>query len=262
MQLLNCEMVRKKMIETQQKIEKVEQQIASLPKGELICSKNEGRYKWYLKENGKRKYLPKKKRALAEALAEKKYYIYWLEELKKELDIYKYYLKKYPSDDRSVDSLLLHKGWSELLQNRFASTKLELKRWQNEEYVSCKKHEENLVFTGTQGKKVRSKSEVIIDMLLYKYQIPFHYEERLALNGFEMYPDFTIRHPLTGETMYWEHFGLMDDEVYRNNVYQKMKRYCENGIIPSINLITTYETNDHPLNVDYIESIIKIYFLR
>ena len=85
MQLLNCEMVRKKMIETEQKIEEVEQQIASLPKGELICSKNDGRYKWYLKENGKWKYLPKKKRALAEGLAEKKYYIYWLEELKKVL---------------------------------------------------------------------------------------------------------------------------------------------------------------------------------
>ena len=41
MQLFNCEMVRKKMIETEQKIEKLEQQIAGLPKGELICSKNE-----------------------------------------------------------------------------------------------------------------------------------------------------------------------------------------------------------------------------
>ena len=40
-----------------------------------------------------------------------------------------------------------------------------------------------------------------------------------------------------------------------------MKIYCENGIIPSINLITTYETNDHPLNIDYIESIIKMYYL-
>lgn len=261
MQLLDCEMVRKKMIETEQMIESVEQKIASLPKGELICGKNEGRYKWYVKENGKWKYLPKEKRALAEALAKKKYYIYRLEELEKELDIYKYYLLKFPSENKSAESLLLHKGWSELLQNHFTSTKLELQKWQNEEYVSCRKHEENLVFKGTQGKKLRSKSEVIIDMLLFKYHIPFHYEERLVLNGFELYPDFTIRHPLTGKIMYWEHFGLMDDEGYRNHVYQKMKMYCENGIIPSINLITTYETNDHPLNIDYIESVIKTYFL-
>ena len=254
-------MVRKKIMETEQKIEKIEHQIAGLPKGELICAKNDERYKWYLKENGKQKYLPKKKRALAEALAEKKYYIYWLEELKNELDIYKYYLKKYPDNKRTTDSLLLHKGWGELLKNRFIPTKLELQKWQNEEYISCTKHKENLVFLGTQGKKLRSKSEVIIDMLLYKYQIPFHYEERLILNGIEIYPDFTIRHPLTGKTMYWEHFGLMDDEVYRKNVYQEMKTYCENGIIPSINLITTYETNDHPLNIEYIESIIKTYFL-
>lgn len=261
MELISREMVIRKIVEIEQKIVKIEQQIDGLPKGELICAKNDERYKWYLKENGKRKYIPKKKRALAEALAEKKYYMYWLEELKNEVDIYKYYLKKYPDNKRTTDYLLVHKGWGELLKNRFKSTNLELQKWQNEEYISCTKHKENLVFSGTQGKKLRSKSEVIIDMLLYKYQIPFHYEERLVLNGIEVYPDFTTRHPVTGKVIYWEHYGMMDDEIYRSKVHQKMKIYCENGIIPSINLITTYETNDHPLNIDYIESIIKMYYL-
>lgn len=76
-----------------------------------------------------------------------------------------------------------------------------------------------------------------------------------------MYPDFTIRHPITGEMVYWEHFGLMDEEAYRNSVYKKLKLYCDNGIIPSINLITTYETKQHPLDANHVEAIIKEYFL-
>ena len=109
---------------------------------------------------------------------------------------------------------------------------------------------------------LRSKSEVIIDMLLYKYHIPFRYEAKLELcNGIELYPDFTARHPRKGMTLYWEHFGLMDDEIYRNLACNKIRLYCENDIIPSVNLITTYETKNHPLDVCHVESIIKEYFL-
>lgn len=49
----------------------------------------------------------------------------------------------------------------------------------------------------------------------------------------------------------------MDDEIYRNNACLKLKKYCDNGIIPTINLITTYETNENPLDIEYVELIIK-----
>ena len=37
--------------------------------------------------------------------------------------------------------------------------------------------------------------------------------------------------------------------------------YCENGIIPGINLILTYETKENPLSIDQVEKIVKEYFL-
>lgn len=75
-----------------------------------------------------------------------------------------------------------------------------------------------------------------------------------------IYPDFTVRHPITGERMYWEHFGRMDDPEYREGACKKIKLYCDNGIIPSISLIATFETSDHPLDVERVEKIIKEFF--
>lgn len=111
------------------------------------------------------------------------------------------------------------------------------------------------------GHLVRSKSEAMICHFLYTNQIPFRYECALYLDDHPIYPDFTIRHPETGETCYWEHFGLMDDATYCRNMASKMQLYSTHGIIPSIQLITTYETSEHPLTIDTIQKTIEEYFL-
>ena len=195
MNYLKCENVKKEIDKIKKEIEHVEILLKRLPKGELSCCKNEKRYKWFLRENGTSSYLPKGKRAIAEKLALKKYYTYQLDELKKSLMVYEYYIKKMEGVEGKAENLLLHEEWGELLKKFFTAT------------------------------------------------------------------DFTIRHPITGEMVYWEHFGLMDEEEYRNSVYKKLKFYCDNGIIPSINLITTYETKQHPLDANHVEAIIKEYFL-
>jgi len=96
---------------------------------------------------------------------------------------------------------------------------------------------------------------------LYTNHIPFRYECPLILGDTTLYPDFTIRHPKTGNTYYWEHFGLMDNPTYSQNAYSKLQLYSTHGIIPSINLITTYETKNAPLGTDIVEKIIKHYFM-
>lgn len=109
---------------------------------------------------------------------------------------------------------------------------------------------------------VRSKSEVMIDMILFQNKIPFRYEAPLQLGDTTIYPDFTIRHPHTGDTYYWEHFGLMDDPSYSKNAISKLHLYVNHGIIPSLRLITTYETKESPLSIDKIEKIVKEYFVE
>lgn len=116
-------------------------------------------------------------------------------------------------------------------------------------------NKENLIHKASSGNWVRSKSEAIIDMVLYTNHIPFRYECKLQLGRVTLYPDFTIRHPRTGKLYYWEHFGMMDDETYLKKTCSKIQTYARNGIYPSINLIATFETKEQPWIVTKLCSI-------
>ena len=131
----------------------------------------------------------------------------------------------------------------------------------HESYQKNQKYPEQLIHKSSSGNIVRSKSETIIDMLLYTNKIPFRYEALLQLGESSIFPDFTIRHPKTGDYYYWEHFGMMDNPAYFKKVTPKLDLYISHGIIPSIQLITTYETKEHPLSVDTISHLIEQYFL-
>ena len=52
----------------------------------------------------------------------------------------------------------------------------------------------------------------------------------------------------------------MDDEKYARLAILKLRTYIENGIIPTIDLIVTYETKEHPLDYEAVEKIVKEYF--
>ena len=130
-----------------------------------------------------------------------------------------------------------------------------------ETYEKNQSHPNALRHNCISGNVVRSKSEVLIDHALFTHQIPFRYECALKLGEITIYPDFTIRHPKTGKFYYWEHFGIMDSVSYSQNAYQKLQLYTSNGYIPTINLITTFETNEYPLSMETIENVISHYFL-
>ena len=98
-------------------------------------------------------------------------------------------------------------------------------------------------------------------MCLVKYKIPFRYECALVIDGKIIYPDFVIRHPRTGEYFYWEHFGRMHKPDYAQDSFDKLKKYYKKGLVPGINLITTYESENHPLSMEMVEKIIEYYFL-
>ncbi len=92
---------------------------------------------------------------------------------------------------------------------------------------------------------------------LFENKIPYRYECLMLLDAFSCFPDFTILHPRTKETLIWEHFGLMDEESYAQNFSQKMCCYARNGWIPNQNLITTYETRERPLDARQILAAIE-----
>lgn len=198
------------------------ERLQTYPAGKLIYSQNGKHKKWYISCDGEKIYIPSNQKNTAVSMAEKKYYEVMLQDILQE--------------KRAIQSYL------DLC---------------NKEQTG----EEQLIHPIFNGQKVRSKSETIIATMLHVNKIPFHYEEALHLGKRVIYPDFTIRHPVTGQIYYWEHFGMMDNENYAQVAFRKMQLYNINGIMLSDTLLATYESEEAPLKSNIVENMIQQYFL-
>ena len=247
----------------QTQIEETQQELAALPNGKLTCAQGSYGYKWYHTIDHTRTYLPKSKQSMAEQLAVKKYLKLLLKHLEHEKTALEFYLRHHSdSFQNDITHLTGHPGYQELLASYFQLKSDTAQTWANAPYDRNMKFPEHLVHKTSSGIDVRSKSEAMIALFLHTNRIPFRYECALNVGGVVLYPDFTIMHPKTSKIYYWEHFGLMDDPAYVKNVGSKLQLYMTNGIIPSIQLITTYETKANPLNYDEIVRIGTHSFLR
>lgn len=244
------------------KTKEIKEKLKLLPEGKLICAKNGKHCKWYQSDGSKKTYIPKNNFQLASQLATKKYLSLLLSELEKEKYAIQLYLNHSTGLIRKSDILLTDDSeYKNLLSSYFTPISQELSEWCNSTYERNLKYPENLIHKSSSGNFLRSKSEAIIDSLLFTNKIPYRYEAQLQLDEATIYPDFTIRHPKTGDFYYWEHFGLMDNPTYVKTTYSKLQLYSSHEIIPTINLITTYETKNNPLSIDTIEKTISQYFL-
>ena len=160
-----------------------------------------------------------------------------------------------PKKKRNLAKQLAHKKYLSLLLEHKVQERRAIQF-----YLNHYKIPEKLIHKSWSGNVLRSKSEAIIDMMLFMSQIPFRYECALSLGEIILYPDFTILHPKTGETYYWEHFGMVDNSDYRQAAFSKLQLYIEHKIIPTQNLIVTFETQECPLTSDQVEKVIQHYF--
>lgn len=113
------------------------------------------------------------------------------------------------------------------------------------------------------GIMVRSKAEVIIANALWHYGIPFVYEELFPYrseDGKWLYPDFTIHLP-DGQTIIWEHWGLLDKHNYCLHNAEKLYTYNQNRYVIGKNLIITQDDADGACDSAFIYQIIEQYIL-
>lgn len=244
-------------------IEKISVQLNDLPDGKLLLCRHKGRCKWYQTDGHTRKYISKKNLPLARKLALKKYLILQLKDLRAEQRAIRFYLDHHPNHPERASQLLKpDSDYHELLSPYFTPSFETSTEWMKAPFQQNSSHPEHLIHKSISGNMVRSKSEAIIDTFLYFNKIPYRYECALELKGCTIYPDFTILHPETGQIFYWEHFGLMNDSSYTQKAFSKLQLYVSNGILPSIDLITTYESKDHPLDTELVQKIISHYFTK
>lgn len=238
-------------------------QLDKMPEGTIACAKNGSYIKWYVCQDGKRTYLPKRERAYAEQLAYKKYLLYLYEDKLCEKEALDKYVHYHDVKFKQKSQIFVERAeYKQLLSKYFTPLSEQLHSWMNKPYEHNTRYQEHLIHKTNANYAVRSKSEALIDMTLRANKIPFRYECALKLEGITLFPDFTIRHPKTGDFYYWEHFGRMDDACYSKNAYEKLQLYTSHGIVPTINLIVTIETQKHPLCLDTIENKIDEFFMQ
>ena len=232
-------------------IKKLKEIISTLPDGHLTYARNGKYYKWFQSDGKANTYIPAKDKKLAELLGYKKYLTLKLEDMKHEQRALGFYLRHHRDEPGMAATLLLtNDGIRNLITPYLAPLSEELINWSNGPYDTNPRYPEKKIHKTTSGHMVRSKSEAMIAMHLFNNRIPFRYECALTLGDSTYYPDFTLRHPKSGKQFYWE-----------QNTFTKLQTYASYDIIPSINLITTYETRKHPLTSDKIDQIIKEYLL-
>ncbi len=228
--------------------------------GAIICEKRGDNYRYVYKYTRKKKIIRKVLHEAADlSLMKKLVKKYQLQqklfELKRSLAAAQAYAETYESfTERDRQN---QEGFAILVAQIFPKSDYEA--WGSAPYDDSRDfYPEQLIHpTGKGDEKVRSKSEVLIARALQAHGIQYHYEEVTQVGYTTYRPDFTIRHPVTGVIIIWEHFGMMDKDNYACSAADKIRTYMRNGYNQTTNFITTFEDKAHPLDIDTIEDAIN-----
>ena len=232
-------------------ITEAEQEVEAAPEGEIVCWREHGVDKWYHVKNGKRVYIRKSDRSLAEALAYKKYKGFQIVAWNHELAVLRMETKHAPK--KPLSKLLKNAAMADLLQEHLNDGW----KWALEDYETNPLYPEEKKYRSAGGTLVRSKSELIICGLYEKYMVPYRYECRIQIGGHTFYPDFTLCHPQTGTIYLHEHFGMLGNSQYSEEVFKKLRLYNQNGWIMMQNLLISGESAESPLEVQTVENMIR-----
>ncbi len=259
-----------------------EQMLENAPKGTLFIKNINGIDRYYYGESSKSAtYLGNNKTETIRKLQEKNYY----KELKKtaetELETLKK-IKKLKSKIKSVEKVYfdIPKNKRTLIKPYIpaeieeAQKKIEkeLKLWEKEKLIR-RGIPKDLNLITLNGERVRSKSELIIADRLKNAGVPYYYEGKYVFVDDEInstkyfyesefdvfFPDFKVLNTRTGELLFWEHFGLMDNPEYCDSAQFKIETYAKHGFVMGKNLIISMESSKHSLNIKYIDKLIETY---
>ncbi|MCR5118939.1 MAG: hypothetical protein K6B44_04885 [Lachnospiraceae bacterium] len=234
------------------------------PEGRLRISHN-GRYIHYYHvlpgEDKSGKYITDKKSEIVKKLAQKNYTKKFLSTAEKELSRLEHSISLLVNTDADRPYQLLPDKRKELVEPYLMTDELYAAQWEKEEFKASTFMPEGKIFETRKGEKVRSKSEAIIADMLFELGIPYRYEQLLMLKDKKVrYPDFTLLKVKSREVIYLEHFGLLDDEEYRNGCMNKLREYMSSGIYPGKNLMVTFESSDNPLDIGAIRKMFRELF--
>ena len=238
-----------------------EKRFAKAPEGKLRISRSNKYVRFYNvtgDDSKSGKYISSKETEIAARLAQKEYDNEILRKTDKELyciELYENIVKKGTFEDVFGALSDIRKG---LVQPIYLPDDQFVKNWLARDYEKMGFAEGEPAYDTDAGARVRSKSEALISNALERWAVPQLYEVPLVLKGYgKVRPDFLVLNVRTRQEFVWEHFGMLDDPVYLENAMKKIEAYIENGYMPGINLIITFESSKHPLDLRTVNKLIE-----
>lgn len=240
-----------------------EKALMRVPEGTLRISNNKNHPQYYHRQGPKDlkgTYIKAEEYHLARRLAQKDYDRKVLRFIEKELKAIEKFFNHYPSLNPEQIYESLHPERQKLIIPIRETDEQFIQNWQSVEYTGKGFKADAPELYTAKGERVRSKSEVMIADLLNKENIPYRYEYPVELKGIgKVYPDFLLLHVKKREEIYYEHFGMMDDEEYTEKAMRKIMLYEQNGIFLGEKLIVTFETKKSPLNQKSVRRMLDHY---
>lgn len=245
-------------------VKKAKRQLRDAPTGTLRMSKSHGNLQYYRCTGEKKSgtYINKNDVELAKQLAQKSYNEKVLKLAEKRLMQIQKITKDY--NENEIEAIYFEERLErqELIEPIEPTWKQKVEEWKLKEYKGKGFREDTPIILTEKGERVRSKSEKILADYFFRNGIEYKYECPLYLNGVgTVYPDFTFLSQKTGQEIYWEHSGRVDDPVYARNMVKKIQAYEKNEIFLGERLILTYETEQTVLNTGNIEQLAKRYLI-
>lgn len=263
-QLKLKEMVTMERERCVKKIKQMEGEMRWLPEGHL-SSKNNNYYQVIYDKGMRSQQIISKKNTdhdqLVSDLKRKRHIVKALPILKANLKSYDKFLEKI----LTYDMCEISAGMAEIYRDfDFSQLLLEgdvyERGWSDIDYVRNLSYPENLRHRSENGVATRSKSEAMIATKLEQADLKFRYDSVEKFGMFTYSPDFKILHTKQRRFIYWEHFGMMDDDEYACKAMKKIQDYGKCGLHVGDNLIITWETKATPLTYEVITDQIESAF--
>ena len=258
--------LKKKRDEWEKLKEKLEGSLKKAPGGKIYMRRQKGKYpQYYFKDpaSGAEEYIRKQETSRIQALFQKEYDQKCLSSVTENLNELDRFMKRMNPENFEDLYEFMPAGQKEWVQPVIVPDEIFARDWQRKMEEKKAGIPSAYPLTGEivteNGEWVRSKSEKIIADKLRKKGIPYVYEVPLKLKGLgTVYPDFAVLDLLKRRTVWFEHFGRMDDPQYCQKALNKIQAYAMNGYWFGDGLLYTFETAETPLNTAFLDKIIGI----
>ena len=243
---------------------KIRNTMKNAPEGRVRLGKSHGCTQYYHitnKEDKVGKYIRSKNRKLAEQLILKDYYKRVAAKAEAEIKVLNSLVRFYDSGTAEDIYAAMIPARRNLITPIWLSDEEYAKKWLAQDYERKGFDDDAPEHYTDMNERVRSKSEVLIANRLSAKGAPRIYELPLVINGKTIHPDFTVLNVRTRCVYIWEHLGMMDDPEYFESAIRRLMEYKKAGYYIGVNLIITFETSEHPLNVKEIDAMIENFLL-